>query len=73
MDIDPFKEENNLKSVFLGINYYSEKIKKLEQENKELYLNSQELYKEINKLNEYLRKSVIGKIIKKLDKKSEGK
>lgn len=73
LDIESFKGESDLSSVFLGLNYYSEKIQNLEKVNKELYLKTQELYKEINQLNKYLRKSIIGRIIKKLDKKSEEK
>lgn len=73
LDIEPFKGESDLSSVFLGLNYYPEKIQNLEKVNKELYLKTQELYKEINQLNKYLRKSIIGRLIKKLDKKSEEK
>lgn len=69
LDISPLKKESNLESVFLGLNYYSEKIKSLEQENKELYLRTQDLYKEINQLNEYLRKSIIGRLARKIDRK----
>ena len=69
LDISPLKKESNLESVFLGLNYYSEKIKSLEQENKELYLRTQDLYKEINQLNAYLRKSIIGRLARKIDRK----
>lgn len=69
LDISPLKKESNLESVFLGLNYYSEKIKNLEQENKELYLRTQDLYKEINQLNAYLRKSIIGRLARKIDRK----
>lgn len=69
LDISPLKKESNLQSVFLGLNYYSEKIKSLEQENKELYLRTQDLYKEINQLNAYLRKSIIGRLARKIDRK----
>ena len=73
LDIEPFQENSSLQSVFCGLNYYTEKINNLEKENKELYLKTQKLYKEINQLNKYLRKSIIGRLIKKLDKKSEEK
>lgn len=68
MDIEKFTGDSKLTSVFNGLNYYVNRIKSLEAENKELYLKTQELYQEINKLNKYLRKSVIGRIIKKIDK-----
>ena len=69
LDIEAFTGDSKLTSVFNGLNYYTDKIKTLEEENKQLFLRTQELYKEIDKLNEYLRKSVVGRIIKKLDKK----
>lgn len=68
LDIEKFTGDSKLTSVFNGLNYYVNRIKSLEAENKELYLKTQELYQEINKLNKYLRKSGIGRIIKKLDK-----
>lgn len=68
LDIEKFTGDSKLTSVFNGLNYYVNRIKSLEAENKELYLKTQELYQEINKLNKYLRKSVIGRIIKKIDK-----
>ena len=63
LDIEPFQENTNLKSLFLGLNYYVDKIRLLQEENKELYLRTQELGKEKEDLQEQLNKT-IGKRIK---------
>lgn len=69
--IEPFKLEDDLYSVFNNLNYYSDKIKKLEEENKKLYLRNQDCYKKINELekkingqNKHL--SIIYRLVRKI-------
>lgn len=73
LDIEDFSGKSDLISVFKGLNYYTNRIKELEEENKKLYLRTQELYKKIDKLNEYFDESIIGRMIKKTKKQSEEK
>lgn len=41
LDIEKFTEDSNILSVFKGLNYYIDKIKNLDEENKQLFLRTQ--------------------------------
>lgn len=58
LDIEPFQGQSNLESVFQGLNYYTEKIKELQKENKRLFDTTQELYQKRDELQKELNRTL---------------
>lgn len=69
LDIEKFNGVSQLTSVFNGLNYYIDKIKELEKENKQYYLKTQELYQHINDLNKELDKCINKSILLRIKRK----
>lgn len=68
LDIEPFNGENDLKSVFDGLNYYINQMQHLQSENQRLYLENQKLYKQIENLQKQLDRTLTRRIKNKLNR-----